>query len=66
MPYYKIIISLKSGKVKTGVRHYEQWNIDVLYTVIRNKVLSHYKEHEIKDVDVYMLSKHSKEIKKRL
>ena len=66
MPYYKIMIWLKNGKVNTGVRHYEQYNIDVVYTMIKNKLKNHYKEHEIKEVDVYMLSKHSREIKKEI
>jgi len=64
MPYYKIIIWLKNGKVHKGIRQIEQWNIDVVYNIIKNKTKSFYRESELVDVDVYMLSKNSREVRK--
>lgn len=64
MPYYKITIWLKNGKVRHGIRQFDQWNIEVAYLMIRKKVMTYYKESELKDVDVYMLSKNSREVKK--
>jgi hypothetical protein len=66
MPYYKIIIWFKNGKVRSGIRHFDQYNIDVAQRMIENKVKTHYRESELKAVDVYMLSKNSREVKKIL
>ena len=64
LPYFKITIWLKTGPVKRGIRRIEVWNIDVVFNMIKNKVNSHYRDGQVKDVDVYMLSKHSTEVKK--
>jgi hypothetical protein len=66
MPYFKIIIWFKNGKVRKGIRHFGQWNIEVAHLMIQNKVKTHYREYDLKGVDVYMLSKNSQEVKKLL
>ena len=63
MPYYKIIITLKNGKQKTGIRQLELRNIDMVHLMILKKVNVACRESDVKSVDVYMLSKHSREIK---
>lgn len=63
MPYYKVIIWLKNGKTRKGIRQIDVWNIDVVYNMMQSKAKSYFRESEIKAVDVYMLSKHSREVK---
>jgi len=63
MPYYKIVISLKNGSTRKGIRQIELWNIDAVYNMIVAKVKTHYRESEVKWVDVYMLPKNSREVK---
>ena len=63
MPYYKIIISFKTGRIKQGIRQLELKNIDVVYNMIVAKVKRMYRENDILYVDVYMLSKNCREVK---
>lgn len=64
MPYYKIFIHLKNGQIKKGIRQIELRNIDVVYNMILAKAKSHYRESDVLYVDVYMLSKNSREVKR--
>lgn len=66
MPYYKITLWLKNGTICNGIKQIDSWNIDAVFILIKNKATAHYRNGELKEMDVQMLSKHSWQVKKIL
>lgn len=66
MPFYKITIILRSGKMISGIKEEINTNIDNVYHIYENRANSHYGSYEIKSFDCVMISKRSKDYKEYL
>ncbi len=65
MPFYRITIWLKSQrKPLQGIRFLNQTNIDFAQKMIEDKATGYFPYGHIVDVEVAMLSKNNKVIKK--
>lgn len=65
MPYYRIVIVLKaSKKVIQGIRFLETTNIDAALSQMKQKAYDIYRENNVEDVEVQMLSKNCASVKK--
>ena len=65
MPYYKISIQDKQGRVRNGIRYNEIDDIDLFYRKARQKAITALKSN-FEDIEVVMLSRYSKELKSYL
>lgn len=65
MPYYRIIVYLRDKKPSTGIRHFDNADIERVYRMCFRKAEEHYKLDFI-DIEVQMLSKISTAVKKHL
>ena len=63
MPYFRITILLKSGKLYRGVRMLNTWNPDTAYRMVEKKALDYFGERNLKKLEVVMLPKNSEEVK---
>ncbi len=66
MPYYRIVVTLKDGRVHRGIRVLEVWNPDTALRMVEQTARQHYGEHRVKRVDVAMLPRSSEEVKRHL
>ena len=66
MPYYKIAITLKTGRIQQGIRLLEVWNPDTALRMVEKMAKDHYGEGRIRKIDVAMLPKSSEEVKQFL
>jgi hypothetical protein len=66
MPYYRIIITLRSGEKNQGIRLMEVWNPDTALRMVEKMANDHYGESRVKLVEVMMLPKSSDEVKRYL
>ena len=65
MPFYRITICLKNKrKPVSGIRFIEQSNIDIVNIQMQKQARIHYNDSLIIDVEVAMLSKNSKAVKR--
>ncbi len=64
MPWYRITIRLKNGKLYRGVRQIDLWNIDTVYNHVKKKADRHFG-NQVKDFDVAMISKNAAELKNK-
>jgi len=62
MPYFRITIFLKYRKPSTGIRYYDNTNIDAVTNIVRVKAIKYYG-HDVLDIEVAMLSNKSSAIK---
>jgi len=65
MPYYKISIQDKQGRVRNGIRYNEIDDIDLFYRKARQKAITALKSN-FEYIEVVMLSRYSKELKSYL
>jgi hypothetical protein len=66
MPYYRIIITLRSGEKNQVIRLMEVWNPDTALRMVEKMANDHYGESRVKLVEVMMLPKSSDEVKRYL
>lgn len=66
MPYYRIIITLRSGEQHQGIRLFDVWNPDTTLRMVEKLSKDHYGESRVKLVEVVMLPKSSDEVKRYL
>ena len=66
MPYYRITVTLKDGRVRRGIRLLEVWNPDTALRMVERTAREHYGENQIKRVEVVMLPRSSDEVKDHL
>ena len=66
MPYYRIIVTLRSGEKNQGIRLMEVWNPDTALRMVEKMANDHYGESRVKLVEVMMLPKSSDEVKRYL
>ncbi|HLP37749.1 hypothetical protein [Lacibacter sp.] len=64
MPWYRVIVYLKSGVMRRGLRQNESWNIDAMYSMYLKKANDYYGSSKVKTVDVVMVPKNSDEVKR--
>ncbi len=63
MPYYKIIISLRTGRTISGIKEDINPNIDNVYHIYETKAFGEYGSNEISSFDCVMISKRSNDYK---
>jgi hypothetical protein len=66
MPYYRIVVTLKDGRVHRGIRVLEVWNPDTALRMVEQKARLHFGDHKVQKVEVAMLPRSSEEVKKHL
>jgi hypothetical protein len=66
MPFYRIVVELKTGKSYRGIRLINVHNPDTALTIVENKVKMHFRNELIKNIDVVMVPKRSTEVKRYL
>jgi hypothetical protein len=66
MAYYRIVVTLKDGRVHSGIRVLEVWNPDTALRMVEQMAVRHYGEHRVKLVEVAMLPRSSEEVKRHL
>ena len=62
MPYYKITITDKQGRTRSGIRYNDITDIDLFYRKVRQKAITALKSN-FQDIDVVMMSSQSRELK---
>ena len=66
MPYYRIVVTLKDGRVHRGIRVLEVWNPDTALRMVEQTARLHFGEHKVGKVEVAMLPRSSDEVKRHL
>lgn len=66
MPFYRIQVTLRDGRVHRGIRQLEVWNPDTALRMVEQMAVRHYGEHRVKLVEVVMLPRSSEEVKRHL
>lgn len=61
MPYYRITVTEKTGRVRTGIKNTPISDIDVYFMKMRQKAIVALKDN-FQNIDVVMLSRYSKEV----
>ncbi len=62
MPYYKITITDKQGRIRSGIRHNDIMDIDLFFRKTRQKAITTMKNN-FEEIEVVMLSKYSPELR---
>lgn len=66
MPFYRIVVTLKDGRVHRGIRQMEVWNPDTALRMVEQTARRHFGEHRVRTVEVAMLPRSSEEVKRHL
>jgi hypothetical protein len=63
MPYFRIMITLKSRQMHSGIRIMKPWNPDNALHMVEKAAGDHYRESWVGKVEMFVLPKSSDEEK---